>query len=78
MFFDSFAAQACCGLVNECSQGANVQRMLLCSVAEVSAAALQEMNPLVKVTVHAGSADIEDLSFVASYQVINCASAVSL
>ena len=52
--------------------------MLLCSVAEVSAAALQEMNPLVKVTVHAGSADIEDLSFVASYQVINCASAVSL
>ncbi|KAL0044863.1 hypothetical protein WJX82_000476 [Trebouxia sp. C0006] len=40
------------------------------SVAEVSAAALQEMNPLVKVTVHAGSADIEDLSFVASYQVV--------
>jgi len=45
--------------------------MLLCSGAEVSAAALQEMNPLVKVTVQAGSADVEDLSFVASYQVRN-------
>jgi len=25
VFFDSFAVQACCELVNECSQGANVQ-----------------------------------------------------
>ncbi|DBA82539.1 hypothetical protein WJX79_008668 [Trebouxia sp. C0005] len=40
------------------------------SVAEVSAAALQEMNPLVKVSVQAGSADVKDLSFVASYQVV--------
>ena len=77
VFFDSFAAQACCGLVNECSQGANVQRMLLCSVAEISAAALQEMNPLVRVTVQAGSTDVEDLSFVASYQVIKSISAAS-
>ena len=38
-------------------------------MAAVSAAALQEMNPLVKVMVQAGSADVEDLSFVASYQV---------
>ncbi len=68
--------QACCELVTECSQGANVQRMLLCSVAEVSAAALQEMNPLVKVTVQAGSTDAEDLSLVASYQVMKSASAV--
>ena len=47
-------------------------------MAEVTAAALQEMNPLVKVTVQAGSTDIEDLSFVASYQVVRkSASAVS-
>lgn len=40
-----------------------------CSVAEVSAAALQEMNPLVKVKVQPGALDATNLSFLASYQV---------
>ena len=40
-----------------------------CSVAETSAAALQEMNPLVKVTVQPGALDTTDLSFLVSYQV---------
>lgn len=40
------------------------------SVAEVSAAALQEMNPLVKVSVQDGSVTTQDLGFVASYQVV--------
>lgn len=40
-----------------------------CSVAEVCAAALQEMNPLVKVKVRPGALDATDLSFLASYQV---------
>lgn len=40
-----------------------------CSVAEVSAAALQEMNPLVKVNVQPGALNITNLSFLASYQV---------
>ena len=40
-----------------------------CSIAEVSAAALQEMNPLVKVNVQPGALNISDLSFLASYQV---------
>ena len=42
---------------------------MLCSVAEASVAALQEMNPLVKVTVQPGALDITNLSFLASYQV---------
>ena len=42
---------------------------LLCRVAEVSAAALQGMNPLVKVTVHEGALDSKDLSYVQLYQV---------
>ena len=41
-----------------------------CSVAEISATALQEMNPLVKVTVQQGSLDVTDMSFLDSYQVL--------
>lgn len=41
-----------------------------CSVAEVSAAALQEMNPLVKVMVQPGSLSVTDMSFLDSYQVL--------
>lgn len=43
--------------------------VLPCSVAEISAAALQEMNPLVKVTVLEGATDAQDLTFVKAYQV---------
>lgn len=41
----------------------------LCSVAEASATTLQEMNPLVKVSVQQGSVAAQDLSFVQAYQV---------
>ena len=41
----------------------------LCSVAEASAMMLQEMNPLVKVSVQQGSVAAQDLSFVQAYQV---------
>lgn len=40
------------------------------SVAEISAAALQEMNPLVKVTVLEGATNAQDLTFVKAYQVV--------
>ena len=40
-----------------------------CSVAEVSASGLQEMNPLVKITVQPGVLSVKDLEFVGSYQV---------
>lgn len=43
--------------------------VLPCSVAEISAAALQEMNPLVQVTVLEGATDAQDLTFVKAYQV---------
>ncbi|KAL3160468.1 hypothetical protein ABBQ32_010785 [Trebouxia sp. C0010 RCD-2024] len=40
------------------------------SVAEISACALQEMNPLVKVTVQQGCLDVTDMSFLDFYQVV--------
>ena len=40
-----------------------------CSVADASVATLQEMNPLVKVSVQQGTVDIEELDFVQAYQV---------
>lgn len=53
-----------------------------CSVAEISACALQEMNPLVKVTVQQGCLDVTDMSFLDFYQVSAiaplCLSAISL
>lgn len=53
-----------------------------CSVAEISAGALQEMNPLVKVTVQRGCLGVTDMSFLDSYQVSAiaplCLSAISL
>ena len=52
-----------------------------CSVAEVSAAALQEMNPLVKVKVQPGAVDAidinSDMCFLASFQVPRVAAVCS-
>ena len=39
------------------------------SVAEASVATLQEMNPLVKVSVQQGAVSTQDLRFVQAYQV---------
>lgn len=40
-----------------------------CSVADASVATLQEMNPLVKVSVQQGTLDTIELDFVQAYQV---------